>query len=193
MKRSIVSEDQIIQIIKDDPWMIQVLRAAEDLNLPDWWIGAGFLRNKIWDYLEGNDFQKSRDIDLVYFDMTDLTPEKDHSLDSQMNEKYPFATWEIRNQARMSYYSDMPPFKSTKDGISHWVETATCIGVRLASGKFEFLFCYGTEDLFNLTARAVDIYDTPERIQTFYTRVEKKKWTERWPDLKVIAKTEKPK
>ena len=31
--------------------MMNVLNEANKLNLPDWVIGAGFLRNKVWDYL----------------------------------------------------------------------------------------------------------------------------------------------
>jgi len=47
--REIASEQDISKIIEADDWMMDVLRAAEKLQLPDWWIGAGFLRNKIWD------------------------------------------------------------------------------------------------------------------------------------------------
>src|SRR6185503_20454597 len=98
---------------------------------PDWWIGAGFLRNKIWDAIEDKVSKPTRDVDLVYFNAFDVTPETDRAYDERMKRDHPFAEWEIRNQARMHYVDDFPPYTSTADGISHWVETATCVAVRL--------------------------------------------------------------
>ncbi len=46
-----MTEQDIIQMVKNDEWMMNVLTEANKLNLPDWIIGAGFLRNKVWDYL----------------------------------------------------------------------------------------------------------------------------------------------
>jgi len=184
--KSITSEAQITQLIQDDEWMMDVLRAAEKLDLPDWWIGAGFLRNKVWDYIEGIESKPTRDVDLVYFDKEHIKDTDDWSYDSKMKNDYPFAEWEIRNQARMHYMNNFPPFASATDGISHWVETATCVGVKLKNGVLSYLFCYGTEDLFGLTARPVSYFQNEEMIQTFYDRIGKKKWLEKWSDLKVI-------
>lgn len=36
------NEADVARLVKGDPWMMEVLAAAEELNLPDWWIGAGF-------------------------------------------------------------------------------------------------------------------------------------------------------
>lgn len=166
---------------------MHVLRAAEELNLPDWWIGAGFLRNKIWDAIAGNESNQSRDIDLVYFDRTDTSAETDWDYDSKMSKAYPFAEWEIRNQARMHYMGNFEPFESTADGIAHWVETATCVAVRLNKGQFEYLFCYGREDLDNMIARPTPYFSSADKIQTFYDRIEKKRWQERWPKLQIIS------
>jgi len=73
----IKTEEDIKQLIQADEWMMQVLRAAESLNLPDWWIGAGFLRNKVWNAIEGSDSHSEGDVDLVYFDSKDVKPETD--------------------------------------------------------------------------------------------------------------------
>ncbi len=42
-----LNEEAIISLIKDDQWMMEVLQAARSLNLPDWWICAGFVRSKM--------------------------------------------------------------------------------------------------------------------------------------------------
>lgn len=186
MNRKIASTDELSEIIKSDLWMMDVLKAAQELNLPDWWIGAGFLRNKVWDTLEGNVASPTRDVDLVYFDQANTRPETDWSYDSDLRIKYPFAEWEVRNQARMHYVNNSRPFTSTADGISFWVETATCVAVRLRNDSLEYLFCHGTDDLFNLVARPIPYFQSKEHIQTFYDRIEKKRWQEKWPHLQII-------
>lgn len=176
----------IEQVVRSDDWMMQVLQAAEALQLPDWWIGAGFLRNKIWDALEGLESGRSRDVDLVYFNPDDTRPETDWRYDEYMKKKHPFAEWEVRNQARMHYVNNSEPYTSTADGISNWVETATCVAVRLKSDELEFLFCYGVEDLLNLIARPIEAFRTPGLLPVFHRRVAEKKWRERWPHLQVV-------
>lgn len=183
--RGIKDENKITELIQKDSWMVDVLKAAEELNLPDWWIGAGFLRNKIWDYIENKESEPTRDVDLVYFDNRNMAQEIDWDHDRHMSAKYPFAEWEIRNQARMHYVNGFEPFTSTEDGISHWVETATCVGVRLQQGQLEYLFCYGTDDLYGMIARPTPYFKKAPLVAKFFERVEQKKWQARWPDLRV--------
>lgn len=165
---------------------MDVLRAARQLDLPDWWIGAGFLRNKIWNYIEGKENAPTRDVDLVYFNQQDIDPQTDWDYDKQMSIDYPYAEWEIRNQARMHYVNGFEPYSSAADGISHWVETATCVAVRLKNDKLEYLFCYGTDDLFGLIARPTSHFTKQPLLADFLARVEKKQWQQKWPNLKVI-------
>ena len=187
MVRPIRSEEEITRLTKDDAWMMQVLGAAEKLDLPDWWIGAGFLRNKVWNYMEGNDSEQTRDVDLVYFNGQDVTPETDWAYDEKMRAEHPFAEWEVRNQARMHYKNGLEPFTSTADGIAHWTETATSVAVRLQKGTLEYLFCYGTGDLFDLIARPTPHCKTEAMLNIFRQRVAEKRWKEKWPDLRVIT------
>ena len=69
---TIKTKDDIINLIQNDKWMMDILEQAKKLNLPDWWIGAGFVRSKIWDvlheYKERTPMSASSDIDLIYFD-----------------------------------------------------------------------------------------------------------------------------
>jgi hypothetical protein len=104
-----------------------------------------------------------------------------------MKREYPFAEWEIRNQARMHDVNSFSPFASTADGISHWVETATCVAVRVVGDEFQFLFCYGVDDLYGLIARPTPFFTKGGLLQKFYARVAEKRWRERWPGLQVLA------
>jgi hypothetical protein len=45
--------EQVLAIVSADPWAMEMLRLARRLNLPDWIIGAGFLRSLVWDRLCG--------------------------------------------------------------------------------------------------------------------------------------------
>jgi hypothetical protein len=78
------SEKDIIDLIRSDEWMMEILRAAKTLQLPDWWICAGFVRSKIWDVLHG--FSKRTplsDVDLIYFDAAN----KDEAFEKQIEHK----------------------------------------------------------------------------------------------------------
>lgn len=184
----IKTENDIKRLVESDEWMMDVLRAAEELNLPDWWIGAGFLRNKVWNGLEGVDSHSSSDVDLVYYDLDDTNPETDWAYDEKMNLKYPDDEWQVRNQARMHYVNNFPPFTSTEDAISNWIETATCIAVKLENGKLKFMFCHGIDDLVNLTVRPIPRFQAPELMGIYKKRMEKKNWQDIWPNLKIELK-----
>ncbi len=41
------AESDLAELVRDDEWMMRVLRCADSVGLPDWWIGAGFLRNAV--------------------------------------------------------------------------------------------------------------------------------------------------
>lgn len=185
--RTLTGEQEITQLIQNDDWMMRVLTAAEELGLPDWWIGAGFLRNKIWNYMEGKASEQTRDVDLVYFNSHDATQEVDWAYDKDMNQRFPFAQWEVRNQARMHYKNGFTPFTSTADGIAHWTETATAVAVRMQNGSLNYLFCYGTDDLLGLIARPTPYCRTGRMLQVFKDRIEQKKWRQKWPELRVIT------
>src|SRR5687768_2300355 len=59
----------IEQLIREDGWMLQVLSAAQQLDFPDWMVGAGFVSNRVWDWLHGYaDRTPLFDVDVIYFD-----------------------------------------------------------------------------------------------------------------------------
>ena len=43
----------VARIIADDAIAMEQLRAVRSLDLPDWCIAAGFVRNRVWDHLHG--------------------------------------------------------------------------------------------------------------------------------------------
>ena len=181
-----MTEKDILSLIEQDPWMMDVLKTAENLNLPDWLIGAGFVRNKVWDYLHGinRNIVPTRDIDLAYFNPDNIDEQADDRLSKQLK-KQTGIEWEIKNQAYTHKINGLKPFASTEDAIAHWVETATAVGVRLQNGQLELICPHGISDLVNLVLRpSPDVRGVKVR---FRQRIKEKKWLEKWPKLEVVS------
>ncbi len=189
-----MTRQDILKIIEKDSWMMEVINTVNKLNLPDWWIGAGFVRSKVWDYL--HDYKTPTplpDVDVIYFDPNDFAKSETHSESTKMEKKYEAelekaiqgVEWSVTNQARMHVFHDCPPYKNCEDALRDWVETATCIAVRLNDkNELELIAPWGVFDLTNLILRHAN--KSPERIKEFYRRIEEKKWLEKWPKLKIV-------
>lgn len=77
----IQTNDDIVRIIQEDEWMMDILRSAQSLNLPDWWVCAGFVRSKIWDVLhEFDERTPLSDIDVIYFDPSNIDEETEKNM-----------------------------------------------------------------------------------------------------------------
>lgn len=176
-------EQQLIRIIKNDEWMIQILKMVSDLKLPDCWIGAGFIRNKIWDILHNKERTTLlNDIDVIYFDKNTLLKQDDIRIENQLKKMNPDLNWSVKNQARMHLRNGHNPYTDCNHAISFWPETATSIAVRLHNNShIEYIAPYGLDDLFNLL-----VIPTPEFDLKIYTdRINKKRWKETWSELEI--------
>ena len=80
------SEEDVIRLIYEDKWMMEILRSAQSLELPDWWVCAGFVRSKIWDMLHGFDERTPLpDIDVIYFDPSNVDEEIEKGYENILN------------------------------------------------------------------------------------------------------------
>lgn len=179
-----LTKEEIIKIIENDPFKMKVLKEVQSLNLPDWLIGAGFVRNTIWDNLHGHETPMT-DIDVVYFDPSDLSEETETKYENKLRENID-TDWSVTNQARMARINNQDKnYSSTEDAISHWPETATAIGVTLTEdGKLRLIAPYGIDDLSSLTLRMSSKFG--DGYDAFKARIEKKQWLAKWPKLKIV-------
>ena len=172
-------------LLRADPLRMACLWAARELALPDWALGAGFVRNLIWDHLH----QKAEptplnDIDLIYMDPSDPEGVDEREHEAWLRIRLPDQRWEVRNQARMHSRQQVPPFASSLEALSHWVEVPTCIGVRLlANDEFEWLAPHGFGHNWSLQVSANPRCRQESRI--FIDRIRDKEWQRIWPDLVV--------
>ncbi len=181
-----MNEKDILELIKNDEWMMNILRAARSLNLPDWWIGAGFVRSKIWDYLHVyTESTPLPDIDVIYFDPDNLAESLEKEFDAQLTKLIPGQKWSSKNQARMHVTKGDQPYTSAAEGLSKWSEIPTCIGVRLLSNdELSLVAPWGIDDFNQLTIRSNPACKSNP--QLFIERMKVKNWTQTWPKLKII-------
>ncbi|MDP4000027.1 MAG: nucleotidyltransferase family protein [bacterium] len=165
--------------------MMDVLRSASELDLPDWMIGAGFVRNKVWDHLHGyTDAHRGADIDLIYFDPDSTDEQVEKRYERKLSEKMD-EDWSVTNQVRMHEEHGDAPYRDSEDALAYWPETATCVAVRIGKqGKLELIAPHGIDDLVNLVVRPGPLHTKPEEARA---RIAEKRWLERWPKLKVIG------
>ena len=172
--------DALIEIINNDNWMIEVLRIVRALNLVDCWIGAGFVRNKVWDYKHGFDRTKLNDVDVIHYNNNNLSEEFDLGIEKRLKEIKPDVNWSVKNQARMNIRNAHDPYENCFEAISYWPETATSIAVKLnENDEIECIAPYGLDDLFNLIVKP-----TPDfNLEIYNDRITKKSWKEIWSNL----------
>jgi uncharacterized protein len=184
--RELSTIDDILALIADDPWRMQVLRTARQLALPDWWIGAGFVRALVWDQLHGF-VQPTRlaDIDVLYFDQSSLDEKIEKEQEARLATLMPEIPWSVKNQARMHLSNGDAPYSSTEDALQYWLETPTAVAVKLdARDRLDMIAPYGAEDLLALKIRPTA--SGRQRPDEFLGRVTDKGWLASWPQAKLV-------
>ncbi|WP_313891183.1 nucleotidyltransferase family protein [Psychrobacillus sp.] len=184
----IKSEEDILRLVEDDEWMMDILKTVQTLKLTDWWVCAGFVRSKIWDVLHGFDERTVLpDIDVIYFDPTNVNENEEKKLEMQLKSVAPSIPWSIKNQARMHVKNNLPPYSSSIDGMANFPETATALGLTLGEKKHIRLAApYGISDVINLEVKPIPRFMTNEILASVYEeRVREKNWIGRWHKLKI--------
>jgi hypothetical protein len=173
---------------------MRVLALVSSLSLPDCWIGAGFVRNAVWDHLHGyQPSQPAGDVDVIWFDPHRAQPTEDEELERRLTAWHPGVSWSVKNQCRMHAKNDDPPYTSSRDALRFWPETATAVAVRLASqettpeperGNIEIAAPFGLDDLFGLIVRPTPRFTDTKR-GLYLGRLRTKQWSRIWPRLKI--------
>lgn len=185
---NIKTEQDIIRLIENDEWMMDILQMAKSLELPDWWICAGFVRSKIWDTLHDYEIRTATpDIDVIYFDQLHTDEVYEQLLEKALVNMDASIPWSVKNQARMHVVNNMPPYSSSVDAISRFPETATALGVTLDELNNVILTApCGIEDVLSLQVRpTAHFLETKERIHMYKNRVIKKNWQSKWPNITI--------
>lgn len=175
----------VAAIVARDPVALAQLGAARALALPDWCIAAGFVRNRVWDHLHGIvPPRPPADIDLIYFDPADLSKDSEAAHERRLDALLPGLPWQVRNQARMHAWKNLPPHTGTADAMRSWLETVTAVGVRLEAddGLTVVAAPLAVEDLLSLRCRPT-AYGRARRHE-YEARIAAKRWRDLWPKVR---------
>jgi len=180
------------RIITNDNYRMRCLTALRELNLPQGYLAAGFLRNAIWDHIHG--YQRAtqlNDIDVIYFNPADTSKQADTKIEKALLAMVPCARWEVKNQARMHTHHSHPPYKSCEEAISYWIEKETCVAIRVSRQQpphthetqpsLEVLAPFGLESNFSKT---ISINPRFPSADVFAQRIDAKGWLTTWPELR---------
>lgn len=177
------NEQQTIEWLAGDKQRLLALQTAAELDLNDWCIGAGFVRNLIWDKLHNYTYSTPlNDLDLVYFDTSDTAASVDHALEQQLINRTGML-WSVKNQARMHHRHNDLPYQNCRDAISFWVEIETAVGARITqNNQIELVTPFGLAALF---AKTITLNPKRNNGALFDQRILSKNWLSIWPELRV--------
>ena len=191
MPRNAVLEARLIGIAANTAWFMDALRAAQTLKLSSWCIGAGAVRNLVWDALSGkHEPSDLADVDVAYFEAADMSPERDQRLQRTLMALRPDVPWEVTNQAGVHlWFADyfghqVEPVNTLIEAVATWPEYATSVGISMNEvGALEVIAPLGLDELFSMTVR-----HNPARasVTNYQARIAQKKYRERWPDVTII-------
>lgn len=181
---------ELRRLLRADAWLLEILRVVRILSLPDWAVAGGAVRDRVWDALHDRRPSPPKDVDVVYFDPSDLERSREREAESLLSERRPDVEWDVKNQAAVHLWFEerfgvpIPRASSTEDGLSRWVETATCVGVRLEDDdSLTVLAPLGLDDLLTLRLRPNERNPDPGR---FGEHLEVKAFLERWDRLRLV-------
>lgn len=185
-KMKIQNKEHLVEIIKNDAYMMEVLLDAAQLNLPDWWISAGFVRNKVWDIIHDYEETPLNDVDVIYYEPDLISVEREIEYDAQLNIINPNIPWASKNQTRMHKKNNFLPYKNSIDAVNKYPEMPTAICVTLREGNVILHYDYPFEELVEGIVKPTPFYDKDSKNHYIYQqRIIQKNWIKTWPKLKI--------
>ncbi|NAX20507.1 nucleotidyltransferase family protein [Vibrio sp. V39_P1S14PM300] len=171
-------------LVRRDALRLKALQCVKQLQLPQCYLAAGFVRNLVWDYLHAKPRSTAlNDVDVIYFDPLETNPDAHLAHEARLKHALPILNWQVRNQAWMHLRNGDRPYQSAIDAMSYWPEQETAVAVRLNSdNQFECVSVFGLASLF-----ALRITYNPKRERAlFEQRIQTKGWHNLWPELRVV-------
>jgi hypothetical protein len=161
---------------------MSILRLVAELNLPDHYVAAGFVRNMVWDHLFSTNTLLN-DVDVIFYDPDDKEHYRESTAQSTLEKLDPSIKWQVKNQAFMHVRNGDPNYSCCADAMSYWPEKETAVAVKLlADGQIEVCAPFGVQSLIDGKLS----YNPKRTKAVFHQRLEKKQWLNIWPKLRVV-------
>lgn len=184
---------KFLQLIQQNPLVVEITSRAPQLELPDTWIVSGCLFQTAWNVLSGQPPTRGiKDYDLFYFDSSDLSAASEEEINRRGADLFSDLDCEIdiRNQARVhTWYEDefgvrgYPRLEKSTDGIDNFLAVCCMVAIRPSgSREIDVYSPFGVDDILDRVMRPNPWY--PNAPVDFYNR-KARRWRAMWPDLKV--------
>jgi len=185
-------EAELVEVVRADPQLMQVLTTVRELDLPDWRIFSGAVYQSVWNARTGRPVGYGRkDFDLGYFDPDTSWDAEDviikrvaASFDEPLKSEV-----EVRNQARVHIWfpkrfkEEYEPLPDTDTALGRFVAPAFAVGIRLEKNdSISVAAPFGLEDLFAMVMRP-----NPNRGPAAGWDKVVASTSQRWPELTVVT------
>jgi hypothetical protein len=171
---------------------MSVLDDVRSVDPPQWWVGAGVIRDVVWErrFGGGADPPPSKDVDVAFFNAHDLSAHAEREVEGCVRTRNPEVAWDAKNQAAVHRWYPrrfgiaVEPFGSVPEAVATWPEYAVSVAVRL-SDKGELAICapHALDDLLDGIWR-----HNPTRVtvEEYKRRLDRKRPASRWPGVRII-------
>jgi uncharacterized protein len=182
-----VSAKRLLEFASSSRILDAALVQAESLQLRDWWIVGGAIRDIIWSLLEGRDpVGLIKDMDLIYFDQSDCSRARDEEIEALLISVNGIP-WSVKNQARMHVKSNDAPYSSCQEALYCAPETISAVAItRTGNSQWIVASSFGYEDLLSKILRPTPHFMSKHFLEDYNTRVRSKGWLDRWPSARVL-------
>lgn len=184
-------DQRLEAVVRGSEPLMQVLRTARELDLPDWLIFSGAVYQRVLNHLTGRDPDYGvKDYDLAYFDAGDISYEGEDVVIRRVAAAFepPLKELvEVRNQARVHLWFEgkfgepYAPLTSSADALSRFVSPLNAVGVRLEpDDRITIEAPFGLDDLFALRLRPNPLRPPADSFARIAAGM-----VARWPELTV--------
>ena len=182
--------ERMVEILRATPPLMQVMRTARCLRLPDWLLFSGAVYQPVLNHLTGRGLDYGiKDYDLAYFDSSDLSYEAEDTVIRRVRGAFdePLRSMvEVRNQARVHLWFEAKfgepyaPLSCTAEALERFTSASFAVAVRLEPDNLLYIEApFGLQDLFALRLRP-----NPRRRTVGFARTSADV-RRRWPELVV--------
>lgn len=174
----------LIKTIESDVYTKNIIDFVYNQS-KNFYVGGGIIRNLVWDKQHKYKILTPLDdIDIIYFDRTNTSKQKDEEWEKKLRSLLPNIDWSVKNQARMHTINNDSEYTNIDEAVSKWPETASAILVKKdCFGHYKIIAPHGFKDLFALYLRPTPAFENKK--SRIIDRCNDKKWKEKWPNLRI--------
>jgi hypothetical protein len=178
-------------IVRGNALLMDVLHKLRQAGLPDALVGSGAVYNAVWNALTGRPpLTGIKDVDVVYFDETDLSWEAEDAVIRRMTALFADSPVpvEVRNQARVHLWfpqkfgTPYPRLTCSEDMLRCFASKTHAVAVRLEPDDTLYIAApFGLDDMFAFRITPNHVLDNAA---THIGKAERARAI--WPELTVV-------